>query len=130
MLATLLASSTPGDYLAAMGALAAMPHEDMLPAVRPMLICENARARAYALDIWSRYAKNEQDGSTDIISWAMGNASAEVRTSAIQAAARLQATQTARVSWLERALHDPDYQVRQAGRACARFFLPMTRKAG
>ena len=125
MLATLLASSNQGDYLAAMGALAAMPHEDMLPAVRPMLICEDARARAYALDIWSRYAKNEQDGSTDIINWAMGNASAEVRASAIQAAARLQATtQTARVRWLERALHDPDYQVRQAGRACARFFLP------
>lgn len=124
VLAALLASSNPGDYLAALGALAAMPHEDMLPAVRPMLISADARARTYALDIWSRFAGNQQDESMDILNWALGNASTEVRIAAIQAAARFQTTQMNRVNWLEQALNDPDYRVRQAGQACARAFLP------
>lgn len=124
VLGTLLASPNSGHYLAAMGALAAMPHEDMLSAVRPKLISGDDRARAYALDIWSRYANNEQDASMDILNWAMGNASAEVRIAATQAAARLQTTQLDRVRWLERVLRDPDYRVRAAGRECARSFLP------
>ena len=120
----LLASLTPGDYLAALGTLAAMPHKDLLPFVRPLLIAEDIRARAYALDIWSRCVQHEKDESMDVLEWAWVNASPVVRAVAIHAAARLQSLQMPLITWLERALHDPNDQVREAGRACAPFFLP------
>lgn len=128
VLEKLLASLIPGDYLAALGALAAMPHKDLLPFVRPFLVDEDIRARVYALDIWSRCVQHDKDESMVVLERAWVNASPEVRAGAIHAAARLQSTQMPLIKWLERALLDPDYRVRRAGRSCARFFLPRNKE--
>lgn len=129
VLEELLQSLHPDDYLAALGALAAMPHEELVPHVRPMLVSGNARARALALNIWSRCHLNAVDESVEIIDWAMGNASHKVRAAAIRAASRLPFAGMPVLDWLSLALRDPDYRVRQAGRECARFFLDMDQEA-
>lgn len=129
VLEELLQSLRPEEYLAALGALAAMPHEDLLPQVRPMLVSGNERARALALDIWSRCHLNAVDESVEIIDWALGNTSHKVRAAAIRAASRLPSAGMPVLDWLSRALRDPDHRVRQAGRASARFFLDMDQEA-
>jgi hypothetical protein len=129
ILAGLLASSQPGDYLAALGALSAMPHESLLSSIRPMLVCEHARARALALRIWSRCPQGATEETTAILDAAMRDPSPEVRTSAVRAAALLGGADGPALDWLSGALRDTDHRVRQAARECAHAFLPRHREA-
>ena len=128
-LAVLLQSQHPDDRLAALGALAAMPHEDFLPQIRPMLVDGDARARAFALDIWSRCPHAAEDEARDIIVSAQGSLSHKVRASAVRAAARLPFPDMPRLDWLSHALRDTDYRVRAAGQECAKAFMPTHRDA-
>lgn len=123
-LQALLRSQHQDDRLAALGALAAMPHEDLLPLVRPMLLDENAKARAFALEIWSSCPHIVVDGALEIIDHAQSSPSRLVRAAAIRAAARLPFPQMPVLDWLSHALHDTDYRVRGAGQECAKAFMP------
>ena len=125
---TLLTSLIPSNHLAALGALAAMPHEDLLPFIHPMLTYEDARARALALKVWSRCPQNEESEAVKILDAAIGDSSHEVRAEAIRAAAYLQLPDMPALDWLGTALRDPDYRVRQAARECAKTFLPKRRE--
>lgn len=129
VLQKLLASDQAGDYLAALGALAAMPHESLLPFIRPMLANESARARGLALKIWSRCPQDAMDETVKILDAARRDPSHEVRSGGIRAAALLQAANCPALDWLSSALRDPDYRVRHAARECARSFLPKHREA-
>ena len=120
----LLQSPHPDDRLAALGALAAMPHEDLRPLTRPMLLDENARARAYALDIWSRCPHTVDDEAREIIDRAQASPSYLVRVAAIRAAACLPFPDMPVLDWLSRVLRDTDYRVREAGQECAKAFMP------
>lgn len=128
VLERLLRSRDSADYLAALGALAAMPHEDLLPLVRPMLVDGNARARALALKVWSRCPQDDGGGAAKQLDTAMRDPSHEVRAAAIRAAAQLQPPNMPALDWLGRALRDPDYRVRQVAHACARSFMPKHRE--
>lgn len=123
-LQALLQSLHLNDRLAALGALAAMPHEDLLPLVRPMLFDDNAKARAFALDIWSRCAHTGADEARDIIDRAQASPSHLVRAAVIRAAARLPFPDMPLLDWLSHALRDADYRVRGAGQECAKAFMP------
>jgi len=123
-----LTSRDSADYLAALGALAAMPHEDLLPWVRPMLVDDSARARALALKVWSRCPQSEGSGAARELDAAMRDASHEVRAAAIRAAAQLQLPNMPALDWLGGALRDPDYRVRQVAHAFARSFMPKHRE--
>ena len=124
VLSELLNSTHPDDRLAALGALAAMPHEDFLPLVRPMLVDENAKLRALALDIWSRFPLSGIDEALEVLGSALGSPSHKVRTAAIRAASHLPLAGMPVLDWLSHALRDPDYRVREAGRECAKAFMP------
>jgi len=124
VLSELLKSTHPDDRLAALGALAAMPHEDLLPLVRPMLVDENAKLRALALDIWSRSTLPGIDEATDVLGSALGSPSYQVRAAAIRAASHLSLADMPVLDWLSLTLRDPDYRVREAGRECAKAFMP------
>jgi AAA family ATP:ADP antiporter len=124
-----LQSPHSDDRLAALAALAAMPHEDLLPLVRPMLLDENAKARAFALDIWSRYPQSGIDEAREMIDSALASQSHKVRTAAIRAAARLPFPDLPWLDWLSLALRDTDYRVRGAGQECAKAFMPKHRDA-
>jgi len=128
-LRALLQSLHPDDRLAALGALAAMPHEDLLPLVRPILFDENAKERAFALEIWSRCPHTTVDEALEIIDRAQASRSHLVRAAAIRAAARLPFTDMPILDWLSHALHDTDYRVRGAGQECAKVFMPKHRDA-
>lgn len=125
----LLQSLHPDDRLAALGSLAAMPHADLLPLIRPMLVDENAKARAFALDIWSRCPHAAVDEALEMIVSAQGSPSHKVRAAAIRAAARLPFPDLPRLDWLSQALRDTDYRVREAGQECAKAFMPKHRDA-
>jgi hypothetical protein len=128
-LETLLASPQPDHYLAALGALGAMPHEELLQAIRPRLVDESTRARVLALKIWSHCGQHEVSEAREIIDWALADPSHEVRAEAIRAAANLKIPDQADLEWLGAALRDPDYRVRRAGQACAACFLPKDQAA-
>lgn len=125
----LLQSPHPHDYLSALGALAPMPHPDLMPLVRPMLANENLRARALALAIWSRCRLTEEREAIGIIDRALGDPAHAVRAAALEAAARLPFAGMPLLDWLSRAMKDIDYRVRAAGRACAKAFVPTTPEA-
>lgn len=127
-LKTLLQSAQIEERLAALGALVTMPHEDLLPWVRPMLGDDNAKVRTYALNIWSQCASSEEQ-ATDIIENALNSAHSMVRCAAIASAARLPFAEVRPFDWLSRALRDMDYRVRSAGRECAKAFMPTDRDA-
>lgn len=129
VLETLLASPEPGDYLAALGALAAMPHEELLPSVLPLLVYEDGRARALALNIWSRCPLASRDEAVEILDWLMGDSAYRVRAAAIRAAANLPFQDMPVLDWLSRALRDTDYRVRAAGSETAAHFMPKYREA-
>jgi len=129
VLQALLQSLHPDDRLAALGALAAMPHADVLLLIKPMLRDENAKARAFALDIWSRCPLSGGDEALDIIDHALASPSHTVRAAAIRAAARLPSANLPLLDWLSRALRDTDYRVRGAGQECAKTFMPQHRHA-
>jgi len=120
----LLQSLSPDDRLAALGALAAMPHEDFLPMIRPMLVDENTKIRTFALDIWSRCPQVVVDETQEIIDRAQSSPSHKVRAAAIRAAARLPFPDMPVLDWLSHALRDADYRVRGAGQECAKAFMP------
>lgn len=124
VLEALLASLHPGDNLAALGALGALPHQDLLPAVRPRLVDVDARARMLALKIWSHCPPHGVDEATRILDMATSDPSHEVRVEAICAAARVRDADMPALGWLGKALRDSDYRVRRAGQACAECFLP------
>lgn len=128
-LQALLQSQHQDDRLAVLGALAAMPHEDLLPLVRPMLFDENAKMRAFALDIWSGCPHPVADEALEIIDRAQASPSHLVRTAAIRAAARLPFQDMPVLDWLSHALRDTDYRVRGAGQECAKAFMPKHRDA-
>lgn len=125
----LLASPEPGDYLAALGALAAMPHEDLLPSVLPLLFNKDARARSLALTVWSRCPLDNRDEVVEILGSTMSDPSYRVRVAAIRAAANLPFQGMPLLDWLSLALHDTDYRVRAAGKECASHFMPKYREA-
>lgn len=125
----LLQSQHQDDRLAALGALAAMPHEDLLPLIRPMLLDENVKVRAFALDIWSGCPHTVVDEALEIIDRAQASPSHLVRTAAIRAAARLPFQDMPVLDWLSHALRDTDYRVRGAGQECAKAFMPQHRDA-
>ena len=125
----LLESSHQDDYLAALAALAAMPHRDLLPRVCPMLVYENVRARALALDIWSCCPQNTAGEAVEIIDWALDDPAHKVRAAAIRAAARLPFPDMPVFDWLSRTLHDTNYRVQEAGVACAKTFMPKSRES-
>jgi hypothetical protein len=129
ILATLLRSPRPDDRLAALGALARMPHADLLPLIRPMLHAEHARERALALDIWSRCPHAEAEEALEMIDDAQASPSHLVRAAAIRAAACLPFHDMPGLGWLSHALRDTDYRVREAGRSCAKRFMPQHRIA-
>lgn len=129
VLQELLQSSRPADYLSALGALAPMPHPDLMPLVRPMLVYEDLKARALALTIWSRCSLTTADEAIEIIDWALSDPSHAVRAAAVQAAARLAFAGMPVFDWLSRAVQDSDYRVRATGRDCAKAFLPQTPSA-
>jgi AAA family ATP:ADP antiporter len=120
----LLQSPNPDDRLAALGALAAMPHEDFLPMIRPILVDENTKIRTFALDIWSRCPQVAVDETQEIIDHAQSSPSHKVRAAAIRAAARLPFPDMPVLDWLSHALRDADYRVRVAGQECAKAFMP------
>jgi hypothetical protein len=126
VLQELLNSSHPDDYLSALGALAAMPHPDLMPLVRPMLVYENIEARALALAIWSRCSQTRADEAIEIIDWALSDPSHKVRAAAVRAAARLPFADLPVLDWLSRAMQDCDYRVRATGREYARPFMPQS----
>jgi AAA family ATP:ADP antiporter len=128
-LQALLQSQHQDDRLTALGALAAMPHEDLLPLVQPMLFDENAKARAFALDIWSSCSHTVVDEAPEIIDRAQACSSHLVRAAAIRAAARLPFTDMPVLDWLSHALRDADFRVRGAGQECAKAFMPKHRDA-
>jgi len=125
----LLQSPNPDDRLAALGALATMPSEDFLPLIRPMLDHENAKVRAFALDIWSRCPHSGVDDALDIIDRAQASPFHQVRAAAIRAAVSLPFPDMPVLDWLSLALRDADYRVREAGQECAKFFMPKHRSA-
>ncbi len=125
----LLQSQHQDDRLAALGAMAAMPHEDLLPLIRPMLLDENVKVRAFALDIWSGCPHTVVDEALEIIDDAQASPSHLVRTAAIRAAARLPFQDMPVLDWLSHALRDTDYRVRGAGQECAKAFMPKHRDA-
>ena len=120
----LLSSPHPDEHLAALGALAAMPHGDVLPLIRPRLVDENDKARAFALDIWSRCPPTGVDEALEIIDHALDSPFHKVRAAAIRAAARQPLAGMPVLDWLSRTLRDPDYRVREAGQECAKAFMP------
>ncbi len=124
VLQELLESSQPADYLSALGALATMPHPDLMPLVRPMLAYENARARALALAIWSRCSQTAAGEALAIIDRALSDPSHQVRSAAIRAAATLRSADMPVLDWLSRAVQDTDYRVRATARECAKSFMP------
>ena len=123
-LCALLQSQDSSDRLAALGALAAMPHEDFLALVRPMVDDNNVTVQSFALDIWSHCLADIDDDAREIIERSLNSPSYLVRTAAIRAAARLPFQEALMVAWLRRALHDTDYRVRSAGQKCAKTFMP------
>jgi len=129
VLQELLASVRPDDYLSVLEALAAMPHPELVPQTRPMLVYEDVRARALALDIWSHDPHNTAEEAIEIIDWALADSSHKLRSAAIQAASRLTFANMPVLDWLSRAMQDTDYRVRAAGRACARCFMPQSGEA-
>ena len=120
----LLQSRHRNDRLAALGALAAMPHEELLPLIPPMLLDENAKVRAFALDIWSGCPYTVVDEAMEIIDHAQASPSHLVRAAAIRAAARLPFQDMPVLDWLSHALRDTDYRVRGAGLEYAKAFMP------
>ena len=125
----LLASAHPGDTLAALDALTAMPHEDLLPAILPLLAHEDARARMLAIKIWSRFPQSKVEGALKILDRAMRDPSPLVRATAIRAAAALKIPGLpSSLDWLGSAQRDADPRVRLAARECARSFLPTNRE--
>lgn len=129
VLEALLGSGFPGDYLAALGSLAAMPHEELLPSVLPFLVYEDARARMLALNIWSRCPQASVDHAAEIIILSLHDESFCVRAAAIQAAANLPFQDIPVLEWLSLALRDTDYRVRSAAKGCAGHFMPKYREA-
>ena len=123
-LEALLQSADPDAQLAALGALAAMPHADLLPLICPMLCSEQARMRAFALDIWSRCAHAASDDARAMIDDALASPSALVRVAAIRAAAHRLSDDLAGLDRLSRALRDQDHRVRLAAQNCAKRFMP------
>lgn len=123
-LEALLQSGEPDAQLAALGALAAMPHGDLLPLIRPMLFSEQARMRAFALDIWSRCPHAGGDDTRAIIDDALASPSCLVRAAAIRAAAHLPSADLSGLDRLSRALRDQDHRVRLAAQTCASAFMP------
>jgi len=128
-LQALLQSQHQDNRLAALGALAAMPHEDLLPLIRPMLFDEHAKVRAFALEIWSSCSHTVVDDAPEIINRAQASPSHLVRAAAIRAAARLPFPDMPVLDWLSHALRDADYRVRGAGQECAKAFMPKHRDA-
>lgn len=124
----LLASPHPGDTLAALGALAAMPHEDLLPAILPLLTNEDAKARMLVLKTWSRFPQSSVENALKILDQAMRDPSPLVRATAIRTAAALQIPGMPSLDWLGSAQRDADYRVRRAARECAKSFLPTNRE--
>lgn len=124
----LLASADPEDALAALDALAAMPHEELLPNIHPLLVAESARARSLALKIWSRCPQTDAGEALGRIEAALRDVSAEVRAAALCAAAQLQLSGMPALDWLGKALQDPDFRVRQAAQHCAEHFMPKHRE--
>jgi hypothetical protein len=129
VLQKLLASSHPGDFLSALGALASMPHPDLMPLARPMLADENARARALALAIWSRCSHAAAGEAIETIHHALSDPAYQVRAAAIRAAATLRLADLPGLDWLSRAVQDTDYRVRATARECAKFFMPQAPEA-
>ena len=129
VLQELLESARPQDYLSALGALAPMPHPELMPLVRPMLVYENVKARVLALAIWSRCSLTTADEAIEIIDWALCDPSHKVRTAAVRAAARLASVDMPVLDWLSHAMQDSDYRVRATGRECAKSFIPQTPEA-
>lgn len=123
-LEVLLQSLHTEDRLAAIGALAAMPHEDLLPLIRPMLLDENVKIRTFALNIWSRCPLSGEEEASDIIDNALSSPSPKVRLAAIEAASRLPFSEMLLLNWLSHILRDRDSQVRGAGQECASAFMP------
>jgi len=128
-LTTQLQAVHPDTRLAALGALAAMPHEDVLPLIRPLLFDDSAKAREYALEIWSCCSHASADEALDVINSALASHDHRVRAAAIRAAARLPSAGLPTLDWLSQVLRDTDYRVRGAGQACARGFMPTNRGA-
>ena len=126
VLQELLGSARSDDYLSALGALAAMPHPDLMPLVRPMLVYENVDARVLALAIWSRCSLTTADEAIEIIDWALSDPSHKVRTAAVRAAASLSFAGMPVLDWLSRAVQDTDYRVRATGLECAKTFMPQS----
>lgn len=124
ILQTLLASPHKNDALAALGALAADPQDALMPLVHPLLAAGHSTVRALALEIWSRCPQAEAGEAVAIIDRALADPAARVRTSAIQAAARLPFPDAPRLDWLSRALHDTDDRTRRAAMDCAKAFMP------
>jgi hypothetical protein len=129
VLQELLESARPQDYLSALGALAPMPHPELMPLVRPMLVYENVKARVLALAIWSRCSLTTADEAIEIIDWALSDPSHKVRAAAVRAAARLASVDMPVLDWLSHAMQDSDYRVRATGRECAKSFIPQTPEA-
>jgi ATP/ADP translocase/HEAT repeat protein len=123
-LQNLLSSPQPEERLAALGALAAMPHPDAGALVRPLLADENDAARAYALDIWSHCQGCTPEEVRQTIAQAQSSTSWRVRAAAIRAAARLAGSTRPELDWLAQALRDPDYRVREAALSHPEVFLP------
>lgn len=123
-LSLLLQSRYIDDRLAALGALAAMPHENFLPLIHPMLNDNNVRVQSFALDIWSDCFHDIDDEACEIIERSLNNPSYLVRAAAIRAASRLPFQEALKLDWLCRALRDSDYRVRRAGQKCAKAFMP------
>lgn len=130
VLQTLLSSEIANDTLAALGALTAYPHQgELIPQIRSLLAASHPMARSLALDIWSRRSQSETGEAVEIINRALADPDARVRTTAIEAAARLPFPDMPGLDWLSRTLHDADNRVRRAGMDCANAFMPKNRDA-
>lgn len=124
ILSALLQSQHQNNRLVALGALAAMPHEDFMPLIWPMLDDKNVKVQAFALDIWSGCLHGVVDEAQIIIERSQNSPSYLVRAAAIRAAARLPFQGMPVFDWLSRALRDTDYRVRRAGQKCSKAFMP------
>jgi hypothetical protein len=100
-----------------------------MPFVLPMLVYENAKARALAMAVWCRCSPAEADDAVEIIDWALSDPSHSVRTAAVRAAASLSFADMPVLDWLSRAVQDTDYRVRATGRECAKTFMPQCQEA-
>ena len=128
ILNSLLMSPNPIDYLSALGALAVKPYHNLSTIIINMIYSDNERARALALEIWSKNSEVKESDAVEIINLTINDPSYIVRKNSIIAASRLHHLKMPVLKWLTISLRDIDFRVREAGLTCAKNFMPTTPK--